>query len=123
MRVLLLDPQDNCVIACTPLSAGSVVLIDDVPLTLSGTIEVGHKLARRAISAGEKVIRYGAIIGTATHDIQRGEHIHLHNLKSDYLPTFAIGDPQAAVVANTAANTAANTTANHNAGSAHDRTA
>ena len=34
------------------------------------------------------MVKYGALIGTATADISRGEHIHTHNLESDYLPTY-----------------------------------
>jgi len=30
----------------------------------------------------------GSYIGTATADIGRGEHVHTHNLESDYLPTY-----------------------------------
>ena len=41
-----------------------------------------------SIRAGEKVLKYGAVIGTATSDIGRGEHVHTHNLESDYLPTY-----------------------------------
>ncbi len=86
-RVLLLAPQDNSLVACESLAAGTTLTIDNVPVTLSGPIELGHKLARHDIHVGEKVLRYGAVIGTATVDIARGAHIHLHNLKSDYLPT------------------------------------
>ena len=32
----------------------------------------------------------GAIIGTASAPIARGEHIHTHNLESDYLPTYTL---------------------------------
>lgn len=43
----------------------------------------GHKYARCAIAKGEKVIKYGFPIGTATADIQKGEHVHSHNLQTD----------------------------------------
>lgn len=94
-RVLLLAPQDNSLVACESLAAGTTLMIDNVPVTLSERIELGHKLARRAIHVGEKVLRYGAVIGTATIDIARGGHIHLHNLKSDYLPTHLRNDDAA----------------------------
>ena len=48
----------------------------------------GHKIASRTIKKGEKVIKFGRPIGTATQDINKGDHVHLHNLKSDYLPTY-----------------------------------
>ncbi len=41
----------------------------------------GHKFALVDIAAGETVFKYGAPIGVATEDIQRGTHVHLHNLE------------------------------------------
>ena len=59
-------------------------------VAVAKSIGVGHKLARRGIARGEKVLKYGAIIGTASAPIARGEHIHTHNLESDYLPTYTL---------------------------------
>jgi hypothetical protein len=36
----------------------------------------------------QKVLRYGAVIGHVTRDVAKGEHLHTHNLASDYLPTY-----------------------------------
>jgi hypothetical protein len=36
------------------------------------------------------VLKYGVSIGSATADISLGEHVHLHNIKSDYTPTYAL---------------------------------
>ena len=57
----------------------------------------GHKYARRAIAAGEAVVKYGMPIGHATRDIAPGEHVHVHNLATNlgdvleyrYEPDFA----------------------------------
>ena len=54
---------------------------DNVAVALSGE-KVGHKFALRRIRAGEKVIKYGMPIGTALCDIEEGEHVHTHNLKT-----------------------------------------
>lgn len=89
--VLLMAPEDNCVIARTALTRGERILIDGVPTVLSQDIAIGHKLARQALSVGDKVLRYGAIIGSVTQPIAIGEHIHTHNLVSDYIPTFTLG--------------------------------
>ena len=43
----------------------------------------GHKYARRAIAAGEHVIKYGMPIGHATRPIAAGEHVHVHNLATN----------------------------------------
>jgi hypothetical protein len=87
---VLLAPQDNCLVVAQALREGDRVTIDGAPATVAKTIGVGHKLARRAIARGEKVLKYGAIIGTATAPIARAEHIHTHNLESDYLPTYTL---------------------------------
>ena len=52
-------------------------------------VPAAHKLALAAVAAGEPVLRYGQIIGFATQPIERGEHVHTHNLamgafKRDY---------------------------------------
>jgi len=45
--------------------------------------EDGHKYALRDIAAGENVIKYGMPIGHATTAIAKGEHVHVHNVKTN----------------------------------------
>ncbi|SAL75048.1 hypothetical protein AWB71_04945 [Caballeronia peredens] len=87
-RLILLSPEDNCLIAAARLPAGETVTIEGERITLATTIELAHKIARRALSKDEKVLRYGAIIGHVNDDVARGEHLHTHNLESDYIPTY-----------------------------------
>jgi altronate dehydratase small subunit len=87
-RLILLTPEDNCLIAAARLEAGTMVEIEGEPVTLATTIELGHKVARHALRQDEKVLRYGAPIGHVTGPVARGEHLHTHNLESDYLPTY-----------------------------------
>lgn len=89
-RLLLLAPDDNCLIAATTLESGTALAIEGETVTLSATIPLGHKVARHALSAGDKVLRYGAPIGHVTSDVARGAHLHTHNLVSDYLPTYTL---------------------------------
>ncbi len=57
----------------------------------------GHKYARRDIAEGEAVIKYGLPIGRATRAIAAGEHVHVHNVRTNlgevlayrYEPAFA----------------------------------
>ena len=42
----------------------------------------GQKTARSDIKKGERIIKYGYPIGIATADIQKGEHVHVHNIRS-----------------------------------------
>ncbi len=45
--------------------------------------ENGHKYALRKINSGENIIKYGFPIGHATCDIEVGEHVHTHNVKTN----------------------------------------
>ena len=91
-RLVLLAPEDNCLVVAQALRAGDSVTIDGTAVAVAKAIGVGHKLARRALARGEKVLKYGAVIGTASAPIARGEHVHTHNLQSDYLPTYTHED-------------------------------
>jgi altronate dehydratase small subunit len=88
-RLLLLSEQDNVLVACASLKNGDVVSLDGEHVAVRADAPLGFKIARRDLAPGEKVLKYGAIIGSATSAIQRGDVVHLHNMKSDYLPTFA----------------------------------
>ena len=88
--LLLMAPEDNCLIASAALRAGELVYIDGQTVRLAESIDIGHKVARRTLAQGDKVLRYGAPIGSATQVVAIGEHIHTHNLASDYLPTFTL---------------------------------
>jgi hypothetical protein len=59
---------------------------------LPADLPIGHKLARRTIAPGEKIMKYGAPIGSATARIAVGDHVHVHNVKSDYTPTYHLED-------------------------------
>jgi altronate hydrolase len=71
-----LHSADDVVIARAQLMSGSAV--EGVPVR--GLIPPGHKIATRAITAGEPVRRYNQIIGFASQAIAPGEHVHTHNL-------------------------------------------
>jgi altronate hydrolase len=73
-----LHPNDDVVIARAQLVGGTNLL--DEKITISGLVPPGHKVATRAIKAGNPVRRYNQIIGFASRDIAPGEHVHLNNL-------------------------------------------
>lgn len=83
---LLLAPEDNILICVKSVPQGAVVDIEGAAVSLRAAIEVGHKVARIALAAGDKVFRYGFPIGTMTASAAPGDHVHHHNLASDYLP-------------------------------------
>ena len=86
MQFISFHPNDNVAVAFCDLKAGQVVTLSDGrALTLLEDIDFGHKVAVRAIDKGEKVLKDGLPIGSATRDIEAGEHVHIQNMKSDYI--------------------------------------
>lgn len=83
---IIMNSEDNCATslaeipkdAKVELNGGKVMKINqDIPL--------GHKFALKRINKGDLVKKYGEIIGVATEDIELGDWIHTHNLRSYYL--------------------------------------
>src|SRR5690554_2877069 len=89
-RLLLLSPQDNILVAREPIPAGEAVIVEDRQVVLAVLLDRGHKIARQTIAAGDKILKYGAPIGSATQPIKVGEAVHIHNIKSDYTATHVI---------------------------------
>jgi altronate hydrolase len=89
-RVIRIHPADDVVIARDQLVGGTV--LGDLGITVSGLVPPGHKLAVRAIAAGQPVRRYNQVIGTARVAITPGQHVHTHNLEfSHFARDHAVG--------------------------------
>ena len=85
---MMLNIGDNVVTCTQTLSQGEEVMINGTMVGLKSNVWLGHKLAARAIAKGELIIKYGVPIGTATENIALGDHVHTHNITSNYIPTF-----------------------------------
>ncbi len=72
-----LHPTDNVVIARTSLAASTAVPTEQI--VVDRAVPQGHKVATRAIAAGEPIVRYGQTVGFASRAIAAGEHVHTHN--------------------------------------------
>jgi len=87
-RLLQLHPGDNILIVARSLPAGETLTVGGAQVALKEPLPLGFKVAARAIKAGEKIIKYTMPVGSATCDIAVGEVVHLHNMQSDYIPTW-----------------------------------
>ena len=88
--VLQISERDNVYVLLRPLSEGTRLQIGDQTIVCEASLDLGHKIAARDIASGEQIIKYGAPIGSAIRNIRLGEHVHLHNVKSDYIPTYTL---------------------------------
>lgn len=87
MRAFQISFSDNTATALEPVTPGEVKLLGDAveaAVEAKEVIPAGHKIALRDIAAGEKIVKYGVVIGRASADIERGSWVHLHNIHSCY---------------------------------------
>lgn len=49
-------------------------------IAVHGDVPYGHKIALRDIAKGEPIMKYGESIGAASHDIRKGDYVHIHNM-------------------------------------------
>jgi (2R)-sulfolactate sulfo-lyase subunit alpha len=54
----------------------------DLNMMIHNDIPIGHKVALKDFEVGEDVIKYGIVIGKVVAPIKKGEHVHVHNLKT-----------------------------------------
>ena len=45
-------------------------------------IPLGHKIAMSDLNEGDTIIKYGHDIGKVVKSIKKGEHVHVHNVKT-----------------------------------------
>lgn len=70
--------NDNIAVALCQIESGTKLIPSD--FAARDKIPSGHKVALSRIDAGQDIIKYGRVIGLATQDIQRGDHVHVHNV-------------------------------------------
>lgn len=84
-KFVLLHEMDNVFVCCQATQQGEQFTISNDTFQLDSDITIGHKVARQNIKKGEAIIKYGVPIGSAIIDIPKGNHVHMHNMKSNYI--------------------------------------
>jgi len=79
---LRLKDDDHVAVCLRDIPAGGRLEFDGGPsITARAAIPAGHKIALRAIAAGELIRKYGQTIGRAGVAIAPGDHVHIHNVE------------------------------------------
>lgn len=88
-HLLVHDRKDNVgVVVVEGLEAGTEILCvvtadnSDFRMTVRQAVPIGHKVALVDLHTGDTVIKYGHDIGKMVAAAARGEHVHVHNLKT-----------------------------------------
>lgn len=84
--VVKINQNDNVAVALRPIEKGETIDVAGAKVTTLEEIPQGHKFALKTVKSGEEVIKYGFRIGYAKEDIEVGQWVHIHNLKT------ALGD-------------------------------
>jgi (2R)-sulfolactate sulfo-lyase subunit alpha len=89
IHCVLHDPNDSvAVVVVEGLAAGAtltgLILDEDRTIVLEALqdIPIGHKIALKDMAVGDTVIKYGVDIGKVVAPIKKGEHAHVHNIKT-----------------------------------------
>ena len=81
LNFIVLNPADNVATARCTLKKGLKVLVSGSSIVLRQIIPGGHKMSLSSIKRGERLIKYGQIIGFAKKDITVGDWVHSHNVE------------------------------------------
>jgi (2R)-sulfolactate sulfo-lyase subunit alpha len=88
IEFLMHEDKDNVGVAVVDIKAGARVsgrsLHGKSKPKIKSLIEIplGHKIALQDFKPGDTVIKYGVDIGKIVAPIKKGEHVHVHNLKT-----------------------------------------
>ncbi|PMP85575.1 MAG: hypothetical protein C0174_03980 [Thermodesulfobium narugense] len=88
VKFLVHSSTDNVGVATMDIKAGEKVtgLYMDTQKTVEveakDDIPLGHKIALSNVDVGDSIIKYGHDIGRVVLPIKKGNHVHIHNLKT-----------------------------------------
>jgi (2R)-sulfolactate sulfo-lyase subunit alpha len=88
IHFLVHDKQDSVGVATVDIKKGDKArgmymdTQENIDMQAVSDVPLGHKIALKAHSSNDSVIKYGHDIGKVVENIKPGEHVHIHNLKT-----------------------------------------
>lgn len=83
--IIRMANDDHVGMVTSDVRPGMEIGSGDLRLEVKDPIPFGHKIALMSVAAGEKIMKFGVPIGRAKTAIEPGEHVHVHNIESDYI--------------------------------------
>lgn len=84
LDAIVISERDNIAVCLRDIEPGSDVSIrrgqEMISVAAIDPIPRGHKIAVQEIAEGDKVLKYGEVIGQASQNIGLGNHVHVHNV-------------------------------------------
>lgn len=86
-KLLVMNSKDNVGMVLQDTRAGNQLMMvrggEEVgDIMMINDIDIYHKTAIQDIQEEDEIIKYGELIGIATEDIKKGEHVHVNNIRS-----------------------------------------
>ena len=87
--IIIHDEKDNVGVVVidkvTPKKECSCWIMENdktVKIQSLDEIQLGHKIAMVDLNMGDTILKYGHDIGKVVKSIKKGEHVHVHNVKT-----------------------------------------
>ena len=75
--VVIDSTQKNQEYSCWIMESDKTVKIQSI-----NNIPLGHKIALKDFKVGDTILKYGHDIGKVVASIKKGDHVHVHNVKT-----------------------------------------
>lgn len=88
IKAIVMDHKDNVATLLSDVEKDVVVVVTSAcgdvinEVKAINHIPFIHKIAIKKIGMHKVVLKYGEVFGEAIKDIKKGEHVHIHNVKS-----------------------------------------
>ncbi len=88
VKAILMNTKDNVATLLADVDEGTTVAVTlssgEVQSEVQSRqhIPFGHKISVKDIDVGDKIVKYGEVIGEAILPITTGDHVHIHNIRS-----------------------------------------
>lgn len=80
-KIIKVNVTDNIAVALVDLKAGEIISFEGEDIKVLTDIKSKHKLALQNFSAGDRIIMYGVLVGSANRNIEKGEVLTTKNVK------------------------------------------
>ena len=87
--IIIHDEKDNVgVIVIDKITSNQEcncwIMENDKTININSTnaVPLGHKIALKDLKEGDTILKYGHDIGKVVKSIKKGEHVHVHNVKT-----------------------------------------
>ena len=87
--LIIHDEKDNVAVVVIETTkkgqdCNAWIMENDKTIKVNSISEVplGHKIALQDLKEGDTILKYGHDIGKVVKSIKKGEHVHVHNVKT-----------------------------------------